>query len=114
MKTLEENETGPTLAQGVAGEDLKVGEFISLLWTTSQYLSYLWDQGTRLLSPDEVVRVRYIPSSTGHPHKVVGVCLPFVYVKSSNDQIEVIDLRLSQVVRLDQDCAKEVWRLSKK
>ncbi len=103
----------PSLAQCVAGEDLQLGEFISILTTTTEFLSHLWDHCDRSLAPEDVVRVRYIPARAGQPLKIVAICLPFVYVQGVNKKVEVLDLRLTQVVRLNRECAKEVWKLTK-
>jgi hypothetical protein len=113
MPTTSESLMQPSLAQCVAGEDLELGEFISILTTTTEFLSHLWDRCDRTLAPEDVVRVRYIPHRAGHPLKIVAICLPFVYVQDVNKKVEVLDLRLTQVVRLNRDCAKEVWKLTK-
>ncbi len=113
MTTTSESLMQPSLAQCVAGEDLQLGEFISMLTTTTEFLSHLWDRCDLTLSPSEVVRVKYIPHRAGTPLKILGICLPFVYVQGANKKVEVLDLRLTQVVRLDRACAKEIWKLTK-
>ena len=114
MRTTSEPLMQPSLAQCVAGEDLQIGEYITCLTTTGEYLSCLWDTCGHTLPPDEVVRVRYIPPRAGQPLKIVGICLPFVYVQGAKIKtVEVLDLRMTQVVRLDRECAKEIWKLSK-
>lgn len=97
-----------SLAQSVAGEDLQTDEFIAVLSTTGEYLSHAWDRCD--LPPHEVVRVRYVPSIAGLPLKITGICLPFVYTRRSNDIVEIIDLRMTVVARLNTDCAKAVWK----
>lgn len=108
MKTSPERTMQPSLAQSVAGEDLQIGDYIAVLNTTFQLISSQWDRCD--CSPEEIIRVKYIPSDAGQPRKIVGVCLPFVYVKCANDTSEIIDLRLTQVARLDRQCAKEVCK----
>lgn len=110
MKTSEQTLT-PSLAQCVAGEDVNVDEYIAVLSTTGQYLSYAWDRSD--LPSDEIVRVRYVPTIAGLPLKVIGICLPFIYARRTNETIEIIDTRMSQIVRLEKDCAKEVWKQMK-
>ncbi len=95
----------------VAGEDLRVGEYIAVLSTMGEFLSHAWDRCD--LPPDEVVRVRYVPSMAGIPLKVFGICLPFVYTRQSNGSVAIVDLRMTRVARLDKGCAKEFWKHSK-
>ena len=114
MKTCVHSKTKPTLARSVAGEDLQIGEFISVLSVISEMPSFMWDSCDLSLRPEELIRLKYIPERAGHPLKIIGICLPFVYVRSSNKAVEILDLRLTQVVRLDRHCAKEIWRLARK
>lgn len=108
MKTSSASAMQSSLAQCVAGEDLQIGDYIAILNATFQLISSLWDRCDR--SPEEIIRVKYIPTDAGQPRKIVGVCLPFVYVKCANETSEIIDLRLTQVARLDRQCAKEIWK----
>jgi len=114
MKTCVDSRIKPTLARSVAGEDLQIGEFISVLSVISEMPSFMWDSCDLSLRPEELIRLKYIPERAGHPLKIIGICLPFVYVRSSNKAVEILDLRLTQVVRLDRHCAKEIWRLTRK
>jgi len=109
MKTSTESDSIITLAAIVAGEDVACGDFVALLNTTYEVPSYMWDAGPAMLPIDELVRLRMIPSDAGVPLKVFGVCLPFLYVKSSSGELKTLDLRRQQIVRLDRACAKEVW-----
>ncbi len=108
MKTSIDSECVTSVAATVAGEDLRCGDFITLLNATFEIPSYMWDQA--LLSPSEIVRLKMIPSEAGVPLKVFGVCLPFVYAKNSQGEIKTLDLRREQVVRLNGECAEDVWR----
>ena len=114
MKTCVHSKIKPTLARSVAGEDLQTGEFISVLSVISEMPSFMWDSCDLSLRPEELIRLKYIPERAGHPLKIIGICLPFVYVRSSNKAVEILDLRLTQVVRLDRHCAKEIWRLARR
>lgn len=109
MKTSTQSDSTITLAAIVAGEDVACGDFVALLNTTYEVPSYMWDAGPATLPIDELVRLRMIPSDAGVPLKVFGVCLPFLYVKSSGGELKTLDLRRQQIVRLDRACAKEVW-----
>jgi hypothetical protein len=108
MKT-SETQLETTVAATVAGEDVSCGDFVALLNTTYELPSYLWDGCDASLRPHELVRLRMIPSEAGTPLKVFAVCLPFLYVKNTSGELKTLDLRRQQIVRLDRDCAKEVW-----
>jgi hypothetical protein len=113
MKITDEDFESSTLVQSVAGEDLRVGEFVTLLNSVCEYPSFLWDASEHTLPPTEVVRLKYIPKAAGQPLKIIGICLPFVYVRKHNKVVEIIDLRLNQVVRMNSACAKEIWRAAR-
>jgi len=108
MKT-SETQLEMTVAAMVAGEDLSCGDYVALLNTICEVPSYLWDGCDAALRPHELVRLRMIPSEAGTPLKVFAVCLPFLYVKNTSGELKTLDLRRQQIVRLDRDCAKEVW-----
>lgn len=66
------------------------------------------------MAPDELVRTRYLPFEPGKPHKVVSVCLPFVYVKDIKNRISGFDTRRHELVRLDRDVGKRLWKKLRK
>jgi len=57
-----------------------------------------------------MVRLRLIPEHAGQPLKVIAICLPFVYAKTSKGEVTTVDTRQMQLVRLDRKCAKVVWK----
>jgi hypothetical protein len=99
-----------TAAATVAGEDLACGDYVALLTQAVDFPSFLWDSCGVSLSPHEMVRLRMIPTTAGHPLKVFAICLPFVYAKMPSGEIATIDTRRIQLVRLDRKCAKVIWR----
>jgi len=107
MKTSIESESVTTVAATVAGEDIRCGDFVTVLNATFEVPSYLWDQA--MLAPTELVRLKMIPSDAGVPLKVFAICLPFVYAKDTKGEINTLDLRREQIVRLNGDCAEKVW-----
>ncbi len=109
MKTSTEIDVPTMVAATVAGEDIHCGDYLALLNIVCEVPSYLWDTCQTLLPAQEVVRLRLIPSDAGVPLKVFAVCLPFVYAKDTSGDVKTLDLRRQQVVRLNLDCAKEVW-----
>lgn len=109
MKTALQPELETTVAARIAGEDIASGDFVAVMNEIIEFPSYMWCCSGASLAPDEPVRVRHIASDAGQPYKVFGVCLPFVYAKSHQGQVVVIDTRTRQLVRLDQTCARTVW-----
>jgi len=113
MKTDALSPTETTVAATVAGEDLRCGDFIATFSQVWELPSFVWDGGDCSLRPEEMVRLKGIPCDAGQPRKVVGICLPFLYVAKPDQQTETLDLRRTQIVRLDQACAKVVWKAMK-
>lgn len=107
MKTAEHPQEA-TLAQRVAGEDLHVDDYVAVLKTTGQFLSCMWDHFDP--GSEKIVRVPFIPDDAGTPLKVFAICLPFVYAKRPNDTVATIDLRMTEIVRVDKGIAKAVWK----
>lgn len=111
MKTSTESHSVTTVAANIAGEDIRCGDYVTVLNATYEVPSYMWDQA--MLPVAELVRLKIVPSDAGAPLKVFTVCLPFVYAKDSNGDVKTLDVRRQQIVRLNPDCAKEVWNALK-
>jgi hypothetical protein len=99
-----------TAAATVAGEDLACGDYVSLLNETVEFPSFLWDASGVDLSPHELVRLKVIPDTAGHPLKVMAICLPFVYARLPGGDVATLDTRRTQLVRLNRKCAKAIWK----
>ncbi|QDV58887.1 hypothetical protein [Rosistilla oblonga] len=110
MKAACQSGNDTTVAARVAGEDIRCGDFVTVLNELVELPSYLWSCSSLSLPPEDPIRFRYIPHDTGSPMKVVGVCLPFVYVESDRGAVSTLDTRLKQIVRLDHKCARKVWK----
>ena len=110
MKIKAKSQSEPTVASTVFGEDIACGDFVALLNETVDVPSYLWDSCGTSLSPHELVRLKLIPGDAGQPLKVIEICLPFVYAKMPNGDTTTIDIRRLQLVRLDSQCAKAIWK----
>lgn len=112
MKTVTER-TETTVAAWVAGEDIACGDFVTVMNDVAELASFLWDNSAVAFAPDELVRIRYMADDAGQPYKVIGVCLPFVYVKTHCNSLVTLDTRRRQLVRLDYECARTVWKFLK-
>lgn len=107
MKATTETQPNTTVAATVAGEDIRYGDYLTVLNSTCEVPSYMWDQA--MLPANELVRLKIIPTDSGLPLKVFAVCLPFVYAKDTAGDLKTLDLRRQQIVRLNSGCAKVVW-----
>jgi hypothetical protein len=116
MKTSTEtrSETVTTVAARIAGEDIAKGDFVTILSEIIEAPSFLWNCSSVSLPPDEPVRTRYLPRAAGEPHKVVAVCLPFVYAKRPRGTLIAFDTRQQQLVRLDRDNGRSLWKQMRK
>ena len=112
MKTTTEtgSKTVTTVAARIAGEDIAKGDYVSILSEIIELPSYLWDCSGIAQPIDELVRLRYLPRAAGEPHKVVAVCLPFVYAKRPKGNLIAFDTRQQQLVRLDRDNGRSLWK----
>jgi hypothetical protein len=116
MKTSIEtrSKTATTVAARIAGEDIAKGDFVTILSEIIEAPSFLWNCSSVSLPPDEPVRTRYLPRAAGEPHKVVAVCLPFVYARRPKGSLIAFDTRQQQLVRLDHDNGRSLWKRMRK
>lgn len=105
-----ETTSATTVAARIAGEDIARGDFVTVLNKVVELPSCLWFHSTTDLDPSQPVQYRYMPEEAGQPHKVLEICLPFVYVKNVLGKVTVFDMRRNQLVRLDPTCARQVWK----
>jgi hypothetical protein len=102
------------VAKSLAPEDLRCGDFVSILYEITEYPSCFWCGDSRLLPPDEPVRVPYRTADCGAPLKVKAICLPFVFVRKPWGAHRTLDLRQHTLVRLTPDYARHVWKTMSK
>jgi len=114
MKSQTDSNFQTTVAARIAGEDIHKGDYVTVLTDVVELPSYLWNCSDSELPADEPVRMRYLPRNAGWPYKVIAVCLPFVYAKTLRGGINVIDTRQQQLVRLDADRSRKVWKRMRK
>lgn len=103
-----------TLAKPLAPEDLRVGDFVTVLHIFYDLPSFLWNNETASHPRDELVRLCYLPEPGGVPLKVKSLCLPFVLVKQADGEQQTLDMRKVRLARLDRNYSKKAWKLSKK
>lgn len=111
MKSIADKAAFPTsVVARIAGEDLKPGDFVTVLTEMIELPSFLWSCDSAATPKDELVRLRYLPREAGEPFKVMVVCLPFVYTQRANGKLTTFDTRKHQLVKLDNMSGKKVWK----
>jgi hypothetical protein len=110
MKTPHPTRDETLVARTLAAEDLRRGDFVSILHEILEYPSFYWSCDAQLWPPDELVRLTCPSSDGGTPLKVKAICLPFVFVKQPNGQHRALDVRRHRLVRLVRDYARPVWK----
>lgn len=109
-----QSKSATTVAARIAGEDIAKGDYVTILSEIIELPSYLWSCSGISHPIDEPVRTRYLPREIGEPHKVVAVCLPFVYARRPKGQLSAFDIRQQQLVRLDRDNGRSLWKEMRK
>lgn len=114
MKTERSNNSETCLARPLAAEDLRRGDFVSILHEVVEYPSFFWCSDPQLWPPGEPVRMQLRPREGGTPLKVKAICLPFVFVKTPCGKHRTLDVRQQRLVRLSRDYALRVWNTMRK
>lgn len=102
------------MAKLLAPEDLRVGDYVALLYVVREVPSFWWCDGTSAIGPNEPVRIAFMLSNGGVPHRVRSVCLPFVLVKTPSGRSRNLDVRRYRLARLDRAHARAAWKACKK
>ena len=113
MKT--ETQSNNDLSKTLAAEDVRCGDFVSVLYEIIDVPSYMWSCDSHVLPPDQPVRLKWRTNACGVPLKVKAISLPFVYVRKPCGEHCTLDLRQHALVRLGRTYARTVWKtMSKK
>ena len=110
MKTSANDNNEARVASCLAPEDLRLGDFVGILYETVEVPSFHWTGEVPSLSPEELVRIVYRPTEGGTPLKVKAICLPFVFIKKPTGEHQTLDVRRHQLVRLSRSYARLVWK----
>ena len=102
------------LSKPLAAEDVRCGDFVSVLYELIDVPSYLWPCDVHVLPPAEPVRMKWRTSLCGLPLKVKAISIPFVYARKPCGEYCTLDLRQHFVVRLGQHYARTVWKTMSK
>lgn len=110
MQKSTEKRCETSVASIVAPEDLRCGDYISLLNETREYPSHAWLFQNDCDSRHEPVRITFRSSEAGLPLQVKAMCLPFLFVQSPDRQPRTLDVRQVQLVRLNREYARLVTK----
>jgi hypothetical protein len=113
MKTEQNPTDQTTMAATVAPEDLRRGDYVSILNEVVEFPTCCWLELPARVA-EEPVRVRFMSLDAGIPLKVQAICLPFVFVRHPNGRLETLDVRRLQLVRLGRCYARVVWKSVRK
>jgi hypothetical protein len=114
MKTHIRSNAETHVAKTVAGDDLRCGDFVTILNETIEFPSFLWGGDCQITAMDEPVRMRLRGDCGGIPLKVKAICLPFVFVKLPRGRHATLDMRQCHLVRLNRSYATSVWKRLRK
>jgi hypothetical protein len=107
-------ERNSTLAKALAPEEIRQGDFVTMLHVVAELPSFLWCADASTLPQHELIRLQFVPAGGGIPLKVKSVCLPFVLVKLPWGRRRTLDLRTFRLARLDRQYASVTWKAYKK
>jgi hypothetical protein len=114
MKTDAKTQDESLMAKPLAAEDLRCGDFVSILHEIVEWPSCYWPNHSHQLTPSEPVRIQQKAGDGGIPLKVKAICLPFVFVKLPGGQHKMLDVRQHHLVRLSPAFARPVWQTLRK
>jgi hypothetical protein len=114
MKLEESERRVDRSARTLAPDDLRAGDFVSILEETIEYPSFWWSCDPQLWPPSQPVRMSCRTDDCGVPLKVKAVCLPFVFVKKPCGKHRTLDIRQQRLVRLSAKYAGAVWKILSK
>ena len=97
-----------TVAESLAPEDLRIGDYVATLHVIWEYPSCLAPVDTMGEPKEALIRLRLLPKCTGIPLKVKAACLPFVLVKRPFGDCRTLDVRKLRLAKLDHTYAKKV------
>jgi len=101
------------MAATVAPEDVRRGDYVTVLNEVVEFPSWFWCE-LPSHAPEEPVRIRIMSIEAGTPLKVQAICLPFVFVRHPDGRLEAIDVRRVQLVRLGRSYARTVCKALRK
>ena len=101
-------------SQPIAPEDIRSGDFVSVLHVICEFLSVSPCDGIPAWQEIEVRRVHLMPWKTEAPMKVVEVCLPYVLVQQPDGSHRTLDVRRARLARVSQRFGRRTFKRLRK
>lgn len=99
-----------SVSQPVAPEDIRPGQYLTILSFVDEVPSYIWFPADHaLMPPERVVRLERMWSG-GEAMRVKAVCLPLVFVTLPCGKPRTLDTRRYRLARLSNAFGKVVWK----
>jgi hypothetical protein len=114
MKSATATRSTTNVARPLAAEDVRRGDYVSVLSEIFELPSFLWTSDAQLLPPDQLVRIECRGSEGGLPLKVKAICLPYIFVKKPCGGHKTLDVRQHRLVRLCPEYARLVCGVLRK
>lgn len=106
-------QAGIALAKPLAPEEIRAGDYVTLLHEVCELPSFLWCGDAMLADRADPVRMQFTPLGSGVPLRVQAVCLPFVHVRHPSGKQRPVDIRRYRLARLDRAYARLAWKAAK-
>jgi len=102
-----------TIARMLAPEDIRIGQYVTVLYAISEYLPTLPSHDDARCRSVEPIRVRWLPSQAYPPMEVKAVCLPHVFVRLPNNHLHTLDVRECEFGEVSREYARCVFTASR-
>lgn len=97
------------VARPLAPEDVRVGQYVCTLQLVVECVAPSEVDGWR---PPRLVRLQCLPWNT-EPQRVLAVCLPFVFVRGINGDLETLDVRRYALARVSKSFGQLAFKKAK-
>ena len=94
------------VARAVAPEDIRPGDYVSVLHVIAEMPSWLWDNDLR---NTQMVRFAHLPRGQSAPAEVLDVCLPYLLVKTARGKRRLVDVRKYRLARVSEEFGRRVF-----
>lgn len=97
------------VARPLAPEDVRAGQYVCTLQFVVECMAPADLDSWR---PPRVIRLQCLPFSS-EPQRVLAVCLPFVFVRNVNCELETIDVRRYTLARVSKTFGQLAFKKAK-
>lgn len=99
--------TAMTSVRTLHPEDICVGDNVAIMSRSVQVPTFMWCNFDTSMTPmEKPVRMTFLPDGEQEALRVSDVCLPFIICDTYDNKHVFIDLRQTQLARLDAAFAK--------